>query len=175
MYDTCMQLENTLGALALAIEDRVEVLVAERAGIGRSSGAALASLSVRGGMSIERLRRILGLSHSACVRLIDRLEVAGLARRAPGPDRRAVQVILTEVGERQAEAVFDARADVVRDALAPLIATERHELEQLVARMLAALTDDRTSARHICRLCDHVACRAASECPVDAAATERER
>jgi MarR family transcriptional regulator, negative regulator of the multidrug operon emrRAB len=175
MYDTYMQVENTLGALALALDDRFGRAAAERPGAGGSGAAALASLSARGAMNIERLRRILGITHSTCVRVADRLEAAALVRRGSGTDRRTVELELTISGEVVARQLSRDRGGVIAAALAPLSPTERTELERLVAKMLGALTADRTSARHICRLCDHEACTREGACPVDAAATEVER
>ena len=175
MYDAYMQIENTLGALGLALGDRLTTGFAQRTGTGRSGAAALASLSVRGPMNIERLRRILGITHSTCVRLVDRLEAADLVLRRSGTDRRAVELELTAAGERAADTVLRIRAENTASALAPLSLAERADLERLVAKMLGALTEDRTSARQICRLCDHEYCGGERVCPVDAAATEREQ
>jgi MarR family transcriptional repressor of emrRAB len=170
-----MQVENTLGALVLALDDRLGEAVARRPGAGGSGAAALASLSARGAMNIERLRSILGISHSTCVRLADRLEAAALVRRGPGRDRRTVELELTISGEVVARQLSRDRGGVIAAALAPLSSTERSELERLVAKMLGALTADRVSARRICRRCDHVACAREGSCPVDASAREAER
>lgn len=175
MYGKYMQLQNSLATLALALDDGVGTTVAERVGTGRSGAATLASLSVRGPMSIERLRRILGLSHSTCVRLIQRLEASEWVQRRAGADRRTVEIELTLSGRRRAEELFRARAEIVSTVLAPLSPTELAELERLVAKLLGAITGDRASARHICRACDHGACRRNGPCPVDAAARQHER
>jgi MarR family transcriptional repressor of emrRAB len=175
MYAAYMQVDNSLGALVLALDDGFTSAFAERTGTGRSGSAALLSLSVRGPMNIERLRWILGITHSTCVRLADRLEAARLVHRGTGPDRRAVELTLTPAGDAAAGELFRVRAGVLAAALAALSTAERVELERLVAKMLGTITADRTSARHICRLCDHHACGRETACPVDAAATELAR
>jgi hypothetical protein len=86
-------------------------------------------------------------------------------------DLRVVELELTGAGEDAARELLSARADTIALALAPLSPRERTQLERLVAKMLGALTADRASARHICRLCDHDACGHDGPCPVDAAAT----
>lgn len=47
-------------------------------------------------------------------------------------------------------------------------------LSELIAgwpgNLLAALTTDRASARHLCRLCDEPLCASSTGCPVDQAA-----
>ncbi len=176
MYDAYMQIENTIGALALALDDRITKTFGEHAATGSSRAGALASLYVRGSLNIDALRRILDLKHSTCVRLADHLEMEGLiCRRTSASDRRAVELELTDVGEDAARELLSARADVIASALAPLSLTDRVQLARLVAMMLRALTTDRASARHICRLCDHSACGRAGPCPVDAAATVLEQ
>jgi DNA-binding MarR family transcriptional regulator len=175
MYAAYMQVDNSLGALVIALDDGFASAFAESTGTGRSGSAALLSLSVCGPMNIERLRRILGITHSTCVRLADRLEATELVRRGSGPDRRAVELALTAAGNVAADDLFRVRARVLAAPLAALSTAERVKLEQMVAKMLGMITADRTSARHICRLCDHHACGREAACPVDAAATELER
>src|ERR687897_432069 len=76
---------NLLGALSLAVAERVEAATRAAAAHGGSAPAALAALDVfLGGSSIDTVRKPLGLTHSAAVRLVDRLEVAGLVRRGAG-------------------------------------------------------------------------------------------
>src|SRR3954454_10801033 len=89
---------NVLGALSFAIVDEVDGRLRARSGYGSSSSAALVTLRERGALTVERLRRIVGLTHSATVRLVDRLEGDGLVRRRPGPDGRSVSVRLTRRG-----------------------------------------------------------------------------
>ncbi len=172
VYATYMQVSNTLGALTLALHERITRAVVERTGSGSSGAAAVASLYGRGPMNIEALRRILGLTHSTCVRLADHLEVAGLVRRgSSAADRRIVELELTGAGEDAARELLRARADTIALAMAPLSPRERTQLERLVTKMLGELTANRASARHICRLCDHDACGHEHPCPVDGAAT----
>lgn len=172
VYSAYMQVGNTLGALSLALHDRITRAFVERTGTGSSGASALASLYVRGPMNIEALRRILGITHSTCVRLADHLEAATLVRRgSSAADLRIVELELTGAGEDAARALLSARAGAIASAMAPLSPRECTQLERLVAKMLGGLTADRASARHICRLCDHDACGHDHPCPVDAAAT----
>ena len=172
VYSAYMQVGNTLGALSLALHDRITREFVERTGSGPSGAAALASLYVRGPMNIEALRRILGITHSTCVRLADHLEAARLVRRGSSAvDLRVVELELTSAGEDAARELLTARVETIALALATLSLRERTQLARLVAKMLGAFTADRASARHICRLCDHDACGHDRRCPVDAAAT----
>ena len=164
---------NLLGTLSLAIAGRVEHAVASP--LGPSAPAALSALDgFLGGEPIDALRQTLGLTHSGAVRLVDRLEAAGLAERRPGSDARTVAVVLTPVGHAAAEAVREARAAVLGEALTVLSADERATLTRLHEKLLAGLTSDRASARRICRLCDVEACgHHRGTCPVTEARRAR--
>ena len=162
---------NLLGALALATVDRLRNSVAAEGERSMSARAALIHLRLRPGQSIDFLARVLGISHPAAVRLVGRLADEGLVERRPGADMRSRALVLTRAGQRAAVAALAARLEAVSDVLAPLTAAERHALEPLLEKLLAGLTDDRWSARRICRLCDFPACES-RYCPVDHAAVD---
>src|SRR6266536_2780802 len=93
---------NLLGALALAASDRPNETLTHGERGGLSGVAALVHIRLRPGHTIELLARVLALSHSATVRLVDRLEADGLVERAPPaghpagetprrPDRRSLE------------------------------------------------------------------------------------
>jgi DNA-binding MarR family transcriptional regulator len=167
---------NILGAVSLAVGDRVRQAVERGAGQGGSSPAALVSLaSYLDGSPIDSIRGPLGLTHSATVRLVDRLVEAGLAQRREGPDRRSVAVELTPAGHEMAAQAAAARAEALDEALAGLDAAERAELARLHEKVLATLTAGRASAGRICRLCDARACgHWEGRCPVTRAADAAE-
>jgi MarR family transcriptional repressor of emrRAB len=154
---------NLVGAFAVALSDRLQV---------NSDSAALVSLDERGPLTVEFLRRVIGLSHSATVRLVDRLSDDGLLTRAAGPDARTVSVRLTARGRRRAAALRKNREQLLREALAPLSKAERLEFGRLVGSVLAEITTGRWQARFTCRFCDHRVCQAIRGCPVDQAAAE---
>jgi MarR family transcriptional regulator, negative regulator of the multidrug operon emrRAB len=155
---------NVTGALALAVADRLDL---------DSRAAALITLLERGALTIEWLRRIVGLSHSATVRLVDRLAEDGLVHRRAGPDRRSVSILLTVRGRRAAERLRREREAKLASLLAPLEPDERRTLLALAEKVLAGAVSGRWQARLVCRLCDHGVCAAAGGCPVDRAATQR--
>jgi DNA-binding MarR family transcriptional regulator len=168
---------NVLGALSLVVADQVSDAVAAAADQSLTAAAALSALDhFADGCSIDRLRRILGLTSSGTVRLVDRLVAAGDVRRREGPDARTTSIELTAAGRRAARRVSAARATVLGDALSALSPAERRDLEQLAARVLDGvvrqkLEREAESTRWICRLCDTDACgRAEGRCPAAAAA-----
>jgi MarR family transcriptional repressor of emrRAB len=163
--------------VALTVADRVRAAAAAGAGEAGSTPAALVSLAgYLDGEPIDSLRGPLGLTHSATVRVVDRLVAAGLARRRPGRDRRAVSVALTPAGRRAAARALAAREEALEAALAGLDESERAELARLHEKVLGALTTGRASAGHTCRLCDSVACgHEQGRCPVTRAADAAEQ
>jgi MarR family transcriptional regulator, negative regulator of the multidrug operon emrRAB len=163
---------NLLGGLALGVVDRLQAALAADDRRGPSATAALIHVRLRPGQNIDFLARLLQISHPAAVRLVDRLEGEGLLeRRAGSDDARSRTLLLTRAGEREAVAALRSRLHALTEILAPLSASERRQLEPLLEKLLAGLSGDRWNARHVCRLCDFLACDEPA-CPVDRAATE---
>jgi DNA-binding MarR family transcriptional regulator len=163
---------NRLGALALVLTDRTGDALKDAAGLSDTAAAALSALhQFLDDPSIDRLRQVLGLTSSGTVRLVDRLEDAGYARRGPGRDGRSTVVSLTPAGRRAARRVAAARAAVLDGALGALEPAERDALDGLVAKLLAGLVRGPGAVRWMCRLCDVHACgRDAGRCPAANAA-----
>jgi DNA-binding MarR family transcriptional regulator len=166
---------NLLGALSLAVADRTADAVGDAAGQSQTAAIALSALHhVLDDPSVDLLRRVLGLTPSGAVRLVDRLQEAGYVTRRPGRDARSVSVRLTASGRRAAERVSTARAEVLQDTLGDLAPSEREALEELLSRVLVRLIRGPGAVRWMCRLCDMGACgREKGECPVANAARER--
>jgi DNA-binding MarR family transcriptional regulator len=166
---------NLLGTLSLAVTGRVEAALAAGSPYGPSAPAALAALEgYLGGEPIDALARVLDLTHSGAVRLVDRLAGAGLVERRRGGDGRSVAVTLTPAGHRAAAEIRAARERALADTLSVLGPEERRALTGLHEKLLAGLTSDRASARRICRLCDAEACgHERGTCPVTRAASAR--
>ena len=103
---------NVVGAMVVALGDRIRDATEDAAAMGGALPAALVSLHEwAGGRTIDTLAGGLRLSHSRTVRVVDRLEAAGLATRERDPaDGRGVLVRLTPAGAAAAERVLEARA-----------------------------------------------------------------
>jgi DNA-binding MarR family transcriptional regulator len=159
---------NVLGALALAVADRTYEAVAERGDLSETAAAALSALhQFPDRPSVERLGQIFGLTSSGAVRLVSRLERAGYVEREPGRDARVRLVRLTPAGRRAARRVSAARAALLEDVLGGLGASEREQLDALLARALVRLMRGPGATKWICRMCDLDACgRAQGRCPV---------
>jgi hypothetical protein len=73
------KIENVLGALVLALSDSMVREMESHAPEPEPAASALTLLGDERGMTIERLGRVLGLSHPEAVCLINRLTAGGLA------------------------------------------------------------------------------------------------
>jgi DNA-binding MarR family transcriptional regulator len=152
-----------LGALALAAAERIDT-------------AAVTSLvTTLDGASQDTLRRILGVTQTGTVRLVDRLVRDGLVERRPGADGRTRAIHATEAGQARAHGVLGARAAAMTDLLGAFDDTERAQLAGLLEKLLGAVTQGRRDAWHVCRLCDPHACGHDDDrCPVTRAADAAE-
>jgi DNA-binding MarR family transcriptional regulator len=166
---------NLLGALSLVVHDRLMEGLSEATGQSESAAAALSSLeNFVDQPSVGLLHRMLGLTPSGAVRLVDRLEAEGYLRRGAGADGRSTRVHLTSKGRRAARQGTAARARVLERALEPLSLEERQVLDQLLSRLVVGMMRGPDARRFMCRLCDAQACgHAEGRCPVKNAAIER--
>jgi DNA-binding MarR family transcriptional regulator len=86
---------------------------------------ALANLGEGGTLSVRELSDRTGFRASTVTGILDRLENRGYLTREPDPaDRRSFRLPLTEAGQAVAARVLTAIADLERDALAGLSATQ---------------------------------------------------
>jgi DNA-binding MarR family transcriptional regulator len=176
------RLANLLGAWSLAVADRVTAAAAAAAGRGGQAPAALVALDqFAEGSTIERLSAVLGLTHSATVRLVDVLVADGhVARRRRRGDRRAVAIGLTASGRGAARRISRARRQAVEEALGGLTAAQGRALTAMAERLtgdLAALRLEQRAVGQVpaggwlCRMCDFEACgRGEGRCPAAARA-----
>jgi MarR family transcriptional repressor of emrRAB len=180
------RLSNLLGAWALAVSDRIGAATAASGGRSGQAPAALVALhQFAGGGTIEDLRQVLGLSHSAAVRLIDALVADGhVARERAAEDRRSVALSLTASGRSAARRIIAARQRAIEVTLEHLTAAELRSLTQLAERLTGDLADVRLNERHhgaipaggwMCRLCDFGACgRSEGRCPAATSAARHQ-
>ena len=171
------RIANRLGAVALTIGDGVREAVEEATGMSGGIPAALISLHEwADGCSVEVLADAMRVTHSRAVRVVDRLEAAGLARRERSTaDGRRALVVLEPGGHELAERALHARSRVLLGIVESLDETDAGDLERVLAPLLAARTGDTRVARGICRMCDaHTCGHYDGACPVSIA-TARNR
>ncbi|MFI0369958.1 MarR family winged helix-turn-helix transcriptional regulator [Actinomadura sp. 1N219] len=157
---------NLLSALVVALADELEDVTRQSGAHGTSGASALTTILFVPGERIEDLSKVLGITGSGTVRLVDRLVADGLVERRPGRDKRSVSLWLTERGQELAEAIVAERRAVLRRVLEPLTESQRRVLAEVAEPMLAGLAGDRYRADRICRLCDYHACPQ-DLCPVE--------
>jgi DNA-binding MarR family transcriptional regulator len=94
-------------------------------------------------MTASDLAQASRLSSGAMTNRIDRLERAGLVRRAPdSADGRRVLVQLTERGQDLVERAMTARFEIAAEALSCLRPQQRRQLSDLLRRVLLAQEPD---------------------------------
>jgi DNA-binding MarR family transcriptional regulator len=157
------RIANLLGALALAVIDRVEAAARATLQHGGETPAALVVIGYGKGMSNDMLRRILGLSHPGAVRLVDRLVGDGLVERRPGRDGREVALHLTKRGLRVRRQLLAGRIEAIRPLVASLGEDDQAQFGMLLHRVLAGMETSEMQRYMICRLCDDRVCE---NCPL---------
>lgn len=154
---------NLLGALALAVTDKIEQ--AAHAVLGRSgeTPAAVVVIGYGAGMTNDRLRRILRLSHTGSVRLVDRLVADGLVERRAGCDSREIALHLTSEGIRVRERLLAERLATIGTMLDVLSEREQADLADLLAKTLSRHDTTELERYSLCRMCDDRVC---ANCPL---------
>lgn len=156
---------NLLGAVGLAVADRIEATARDVLGRAGETPAALVVIGHGSGPSNDQLRRILGLSHPGTVRLVDRLVADGLVERREGRDRRAIALYLSDRGTALREDLLQGRLAAIRPLLTPLTDGEQETLAALLHEVLSSMETTQAERRTLCRLCDDRVC---TDCPIPA-------
>ena len=100
----------------------------------------LARLSDNEGLSQAALAELMEVQPITLVRLIDRLEAAGLVERRPAPkDRRAFQLFLTPKAQPIIDRIWDFGHQTREEAMAGLSAAEREHLIDTLIKIKANL------------------------------------
>lgn len=155
---------NLLGAAVLGLHDELKQTVERRSGHSGEAAAALCALGHQPGLSNDALSRLLGLTHTGTVRLIDRLVEDGLVERRPAEhDKRAVALYLTAAGGAVRRQILKDREAALLPLLSGLSARERKTLASLLGKLLKAVSRDDGHKLKICRLCDSGVCES---CPI---------
>ncbi|MBB3567711.1 MarR family transcriptional regulator [Rhizobium sp. BK491] len=162
-----LRLENLFGAMSLALVDKMEKAFTDETGLGPSAIAAIVQIGTEPRLTIETLRRMIALSHSATVRLVDQLVASDLVVRAGGVDgdKRARSLQLTERGRALFKCSLAARRAVIQRAIAVLGPEETVQFSHLVEKLLPALVDLGDDQDVVCRVCDQGACDQ-DRCPI---------
>jgi len=155
--------DNLLGAFVLSVSDRLRRETEEAIGHTGAGAAALITIAQFPDRTIEFLRRAIGLSHPAAVRVVDRLVEQRLVRRRPADPGPAVALRPTAAGKRLARRILEIRRKVIAESLPTLSPAESDSLVAVLERALGHLSGSPRTTH--CRLCDMKRCPRA-DCPV---------
>ncbi len=159
---------NWLGTLAVLIQDRVEARWQADLDLSPMSAAALVQVEQEPGAAIEPVATRIGLSHSATVRVIDKLVARDLvAKDRARDDQRAQSLKLTKAGKKLAAQLHQIRNQVTDDLLGLLPPAEGEALGKAIATMLHRAVTTRREGDQVCRVCDEGRCRP-EICPIQA-------
>jgi DNA-binding MarR family transcriptional regulator len=124
-----IQLTTLVGAIYARVSERHDLTPVQ---------ARLLCVLLDGPRGMAELAHCFGVEKAALTGLMDRAERRGLARRSPVPgDRRALQVTLTDAGQRAA-AAFNAAIGAELDRLmAPLTPQDREQFRGTMAEIIA--------------------------------------
>jgi MarR family transcriptional regulator, negative regulator of the multidrug operon emrRAB len=157
---------NILGALAVLIQDRVEGTWQSSLDLSPMAAAALVQIEGEPGCTIELVAGRIGLTHSATVRVIDKLAERGLVEKDRArKDARAQSLKLSKTGKRVAQQLHEARNQVTDDLLAGLAPAQRAGLEQAIRAILHRCVNPGREADVTCRVCDDRRC-SPEICPI---------
>jgi MarR family transcriptional regulator, negative regulator of the multidrug operon emrRAB len=160
---------NLLGALAGEVANRLDRQLKSHPNQTNSFAAALNIIAYYEGCTNARLARALHLSHTAAVRLVDKLEAQGLVESRDSEDGRAVALYLTGAGKAQARMILEGRRVTLAGLIDVLSGKEQDQFARCLEKILTSLTETSDHADYICRLCDDIGCTP-EQCPVHLAA-----
>ena len=164
------RLANFLGAVTVALHDRLVgsdgIAALPPPAEHPSAAATLALLNWVPKMPQARLAYCVALSQPATVRLVDRLEDAGLVRRIRSLRRRQIWLESTSLGRTVASRLGFRRHEGMKLALASLSRSEQATLGGLLEKLAFQLLESKEHVMRVCRLCDARACGADDDCPM---------
>lgn len=163
--DERLRTANILGALSLAISDKLLTQLKEHSRQNDTSAAALNVIGCAEGISNGQLGTALGITHSATVRLLDKLVESQLVEVRTGTDKRAVAIFLTGTGRERVAEVLESRSLILGSIVDRLNCDQRNQLNAIAETLLEQFTEGPVHSMHICRLCDAVSCPT-DRCPV---------
>src|SRR5947207_15829811 len=130
-----MHIPNVISAWVLDAHDALVDAAAREAALDPRELAALTLVSSHSGSSVDWLRGRIGLTQSGTVRLVDRLQAAGLLDRSRAGGRGVALAVTAEGADRLARWNV-ARERVVDDLLESIPPRERSSLATSLAGAL---------------------------------------
>jgi DNA-binding MarR family transcriptional regulator len=116
--------------------------------------------------TISALASTLQLSHSATVRMTDRLAARGLIHKRRSGDPRSAALSLTASGRRMKDKLIRQRQEFIRSSTVKLSDDDLTRLEQILEKILFGMARTGQEADYLCRFCDESVCPQ-DRCPVE--------
>ena len=155
---------NQLAAFALAINDETDSALSEQFGRTPSEIETLILVRHCETFTVGWLAEVLALTHSAAVRIVDRLQRDELINRVQQSNRRFVGLILTSKGIELADKILRARQETLESLACDVSDSSLEKALPLIKRILSKHSDHETVSYRRCRLCDEISC--GTNCPV---------
>ncbi|WP_024610246.1 MarR family transcriptional regulator [Pseudoalteromonas sp. TB64] len=160
-------LSNLIGTFATSVSNDIEKQIAELGGRSLSHEAALVTIYNHPNETIDVLSKVLGLTHSGAVRLINTLEKEELVKRQKSlKDARSVVLRTTDKGSKRVELILSNRETATSKILSNFNTEQKQSFLSLIEIALGTLTSEQIEARKICKLCNEGVCRKQG-CPVE--------
>ena len=156
---------NQFAACSLSLVDKLGSALAQKLGRPESELTTLISVRHCDHFTVGWLSEVLRLTHSAAVRIADRLERDGLLQRVPMENRRYVGLALTAQGSQLADTILRARRDALESHFAGISDAEIRQAMPVIEKLLRAATTDELTSYQTCRQCDAAMC--GKQCAVD--------
>lgn len=159
------RLQNLLGALSLAVVDRMNSENRNFSDFGGETAAAIVQIGTQPDLTIMSLCQTIGLTHSATTRVVGKLAERGIVVKTVGEDAREVRLSLSADGRDLMTAILNGRQKTLAGFLDALAPDEQSALERVFEKILSRAPRDEVDAHHICRLCNERVCPQ-DRCPV---------
>lgn len=160
-------ISNLISTFATFVSNDIEKQIAELGGRSLSHESALVTIYNHPNETIDVLSKVLGLTHSGAVRLINTLEKEELVeRRKSVKDARSVVLYVTDKGSKRVKRVLNSRETATSKILNSFNDEQKQSFLSLIELALSSLTSEQIEARKICKLCNEGVCRKRG-CPVE--------
>lgn len=149
---------NQISAFAWRLDQLISSALRDRFDRPLSEIAALVSIQNCETFNIGWLAKVLELTHSAAVRLVDRLEADALIERLPKDQKKQVGLKITDKGRDMAGRILQVRQVVAGDFLSVLSEVQLSELAELSRAVISRNVTSELDSYQVCALCDESRC-----------------
>ncbi|OYT97703.1 MAG: hypothetical protein CFE49_00395 [Pseudomonas sp. PGPPP3] len=149
---------NQIAAFARKLDSCVNSELRKKFDRPMSDLTALISIRNCNSFNIGWLSNVLELSHSAAVRVVDRLEGDGLLERQAKDNKKQVGLHISQKGIFLSDEILSLRGSIVAKLLSPLESQQLDGLADCARTVIAANVDQELDAYKTCALCDEEGC-----------------